>query len=258
MKWLCALLLHFAVPMCAVAQGHTGRDIPRHLAIARELVDNIKPDDNRYVLGGQFIAFPADGPSSRYAVRADCSGFLLALFARAGYRTRLQMVFLDDGPRRKRPRAEDFLHSIEQEKGYQRVRTIEDIRPGDLLAHAMLLKEDQKQTGTTGHVFLLDSAPKPIAARRPIVAGTRQFELSIIDSNEEHVGADDSRLTGGSGAITGLGRGTIRIYGDANGELVGWARTFPNANRFFSYSPRFPSDTKLRRAAIGRLVDSGT
>jgi hypothetical protein len=128
------------------------------------------------------------------------------------------------------------------------------MKPGDLLAHAMLDKEVQKQTGTTGHVFLINSAPKPIGSKRPLVAGTRQFEVSIIDSNEEHVGSDDSRLARPSNKITGLGKGTIRLYADASGELVGWARTFPNSNRFFSYSPKFPSDTKLRKAAIGRPV----
>jgi hypothetical protein len=78
--------------------------------------------------------------------------------------------------------------------------------------------------------------------------------VSVIDSNEEHVGADDTRLLDPSNKILGLGKGTIRIYSDANGELVGWARTFRNSSKFFSYSPRFPSDTKARKAAIGRPV----
>ncbi|MGH9578133.1 MAG: hypothetical protein ACRD3R_11915, partial [Terriglobales bacterium] len=78
------------------------------------------------------------------------------------------------------------------------------------------------------------------------------YEVSVIDSNEEHVGEDDSRLRDPSRKIHGLGKGTIRIYADADGELVGWARTFRNSAKFFSYSPRFPSDTKARKAAVGR------
>lgn len=114
--------------------------------------------------------------------------------------------------------------------------------------------KDQKQTGTTGHVFLIDGYPKPITPRNPVIEGTEQFEVSVIDSNEEYVGADDSRLVDPSNKIKGLGRGTIRIYADSEGGLVGWARTFKNSNRFFSYSSRFPSDTKLRKAAVGRPV----
>jgi hypothetical protein len=238
---------------CSVGyvQGDTA-GVPKHLSIARELVENIKPEDNQYALGGELISFPGDLLSSKYSMKADCSGFLLAVFERAKYPTRSQMTFLKWSPGRKRARAEDFLYSIENGKGYRHIKRIEDMRPGDLLAHAMLNIEDQKQTGTTGHVFLINSQPKRIAPRRPIVEGTTQYEVSIIDSNEEHVGDDDSRLQYPANKLKGLGQGTIRIYSDADGELVGWARTFKNTNRFFSYSPRFPSDTRLRKAAIGR------
>lgn len=239
-------------PLADAISDSTG--VPKHLAIARELVENIKPEDNQYVLGGEFISFPGDLSSSKYAMKADCSGFLLAVFERAKYPTRSQMTFLKWSPGRKRARAEDFLYSIENEKGYRHIKRIDDMRPGDLLAHAMLNIEDQKQTGTTGHVFLINSQPRKIAPRRPVVEGTTQYEVSIIDSNEEHVGEDDSRLQYPANKLKGLGQGMIRIYSDADGELVGWARTFRNTNRFFSYSPRFPSDTKLRKAAIGRPV----
>ena len=244
------LLLFLALVGCAVP-AHA-QDTPKHLALARELVENIKPEDNQYVLGGEFISFPGDVFSSKYSMKADCSGFLLAVFERAKYPTRSQMTFLKWSPGRKRARAEDFLYSIENEKGYRHIRKIEDMKPGDLLAHAMLNMEDQKQTGTTGHVFLINSQPRQISPRRPVIEGTTQYEVSVIDSNEEHVGDDDSRLQYPASKLKGLGQGTIRVYSDADGQLVGWARTFKNTNRFFSYSPRFPSDTKLRKAAIGR------
>lgn len=243
--------LVFMVVLAAWCAG-AAADVPRHLSIARELVVNVKPADNRYTLGGRFISFPGDPGADRYAMHADCSGFLLAIFERAGYPIQPQMEFLVAGPKRKRPRAEDFVLSIEREKGFKRILKVEDMRPGDLLAHAMLDKADQKETQTTGHVFLLDSVPRAIAPKAPAVQGTRQFEVSIIDSNNEHVGADDSRLADPARKVAGLGRGTIRLYVDANGELVGWARTFRNVKRFFSYSPDFPSDTKRRKAAVGR------
>lgn len=249
-----ALLLCHWLLSAAAARA----EIPPHLAVARELIAHIAPENNHYLLGGQFISFPDDPGSSKYVMRADCSGFLLAVFDRAGYLTRSRMMFLKESRLRKRPRAEDFVLSIENEAGFKRLRIIDDVRPGDLLAHAMLKVEDQMQTGTTGHVLLINSRPKPIAARKPMVAGTRQFEVSIIDSNEEHVGDDDSRLADPANKISGLGSGTIRIYVDAKGELVGWARTFAKSSRFFSYSPRFPSDTKLRKAAVGRPLTGKT
>ncbi len=229
-------------------------DIPPHLALARQVVDNIQPEDNSYALGGQTVRFPGDLFSSKYSVRVDCSGFVLALFERAKYSTQSRMAYLKTRSKKIRPVAEDFVLSIETEQGFTHIKEVTHLQPGDLLAHAMLSEEDQKQTSTTGHVFLVDSFPKKIAPRNPVVEGTEQFELAIIDSNEEHVGSDDSRLADPAHAIPGVGRGTIRIYADAHGALVGWARTFKNTNRFFSYSPNFPSDTKLRKAAMGRPV----
>ena len=254
MRYLFGALLISGFCCSAGAQTLASSDVPKHLVIARELVDNLKPEDNHYSLGGTAVSFPGDIFSSGYAMKADCSGFLLAIFERAKYPTQGQMEFLVYGPKRKRPTAEDFVYSIEKEKGFTHILHVTDIKAGDLLAHAMLNVEDQRQTGTTGHVFLINSVPKSVAVRKPVVEGTRQFEVSIIDSNEEYVGADDSRIADPANKITGLGKGTIRLYADSNGELVGWARTFLSTNRFFSYSPKFPSDTKLRKAAIGRPI----
>jgi len=227
-------------------------DVPRHLTLARELVQNIQPEDNQYLLGGETITFPGDAGSSRYAMKADCSGFALALFARSGYSIRAQMRFLVNTPRRRRPRAEDFVLSIEEERGFKRIFFVADVRPGDIYAHAMLSKEDQVETGTTGHVMIVDTAPRKIAPQPPLVAGTEQYALDVIDSNEEMLGSDDTRVAHGSKA--GLGRGTIRMYADADGRLVGWARTFRKAI-FYSYDPRFKSDSrKARKAAVGRPV----
>jgi hypothetical protein len=244
-----AIVLAFLVGVAGSAVAQASEAIPRHLALARELLDNVKHEDNRYVLGQRQVAFPGDLLSSGYRMHADCSGFLLAIFERAGYRTQSQMQFLPVGKSRFRHASEDFVYSIENEKGYRRVLRVEDIRPGDLIAHALL----EREHGTTGHVFLVDGEPRPIPARRPVIEGTRQFELSIIDSNSELAGTDDTRLAHPEKA--GLGRGTIRVYADETGALAGFARNFPKTNRFFSYSPKFASGTKPRKAAIGRPLD---
>ena len=251
--WVLAALFLLAT-LDAPAQVHATA-VPAYLVMARDLVGHVKPQDNRYVLGGQFISFPGDPSSDRYSVRADCSGFLIAILGRAKFST-VSLMSFQPGTSRRRTRvaAEDFVYSIEMQKGFKRIRDVTSIEPGDFLAHAMLNAEDQKQTGTTGHVFLIDSPPRRIEPRDPVVPGTQQFEIAVIDSNEEHVGADDTRLADPSNKVKGLGRGTIRIYADPDGALVGWARTFKISRKFFSYDPRFPSDTKLRKAAIGRPI----
>jgi hypothetical protein len=54
---------------CSPAQAQpASTEIPRHLAIARELVENIKPEDNQYVLRERYITFPGDFFSNMYAM----------------------------------------------------------------------------------------------------------------------------------------------------------------------------------------------
>jgi len=138
--------------------------------------------------------------------------------------------------------------------GFQRIRTVRDIRPGDVLAHEMTELSDQKSALSTGHVLMFDTAPRPIEPKEPVVPGTTQFEARIIDSSTDPTGPDDTRLADRSKKVTGAGRGTLRLYADSDGTLVGWARTFKGTKRFFSYDPRFPSDTKPRRVAVGRPI----
>lgn len=228
-------------------------DIPPHLEIARELLNNIKPEDNQYSLGESVITFPHDLFSSRYSMRADCSGFVAAIFSRAKYPVLSKMVFLNDNGRRHKFAAEDFVLSIEQERGFTRIQKVASIQPGDVIAHRMLKMEDKQSAGTTGHVFLINGIPQLVQVRAPEIPGTVQYEVGVIDSNREFVGSDDTRLSNPAKPVYGLGAGTIRLYADeVTGELVGWARTFKNATKFFSYSARFPSDTKLRVGYIGR------
>lgn len=61
--------------LAAAVQAQPAVPVPPHLVLARELVQNVKPEDNRCELGGQ--------ASRGYAARADCNGPLLALFQRA-------------------------------------------------------------------------------------------------------------------------------------------------------------------------------
>jgi hypothetical protein len=252
---LCFISVFVLSLCCSLANAQTeSNEIPRHLVLARELVENIKPDNNHYSLGDDVVNFPGDFFSNGYSMRANCSGFVIALFERAKYATRSQMSFLNWSAGRRKFKSEDFLYSIENEKGFKRIKSIDEIRPGDVLAIELLNAQDKSETGVTGHVALINSAPKKIPSRKPIVEGTRQFEVSLIDSNQEPAGDDDTRVIDSSSRLQGLGRGTVRLYADSDGEVVGLARTFKNSNRFFSYTPRFPSDTKPRRAAVGRPI----
>jgi hypothetical protein len=236
----------------AGAADPASEPVPLHLVMARKLVENVRPENNHYVAGGESISFPGDFLSDKYAVHADCSGFVRAVFDRSKYPTASRMGYAYTSSWRHHLTSEDFVYSIEHGLGFTRIDDVRKARPGDVLAQALLDYGDQRDAHSTGHTQLIDSVPRSIAPRAPVVEGTTQYEVAVIDSNEGWGGPDDTRLADPAHKVQGLGRVTIRLYADADGHLVGWARTFPKTQRFFSFDTRFPSDTKPRKAALGR------
>ena len=90
----------------------------------------------------------------------------------------------------------------------------------------------------------------------PIIPLPESQKRLVTEPWDSHI-ADDIHLHP-DGVNTPMARAgmhaLLRVPIRLEGELVGWARTFAKSNRFFSYDPRFPSDSKRRRAAIGRPV----
>ena len=106
------------------------------------------------------------------------------------------------------------------------ITRVADARPGDVLAVRF-----PPHSGDTGHVMLLDAPPVPRTPTAPLVPGTDQWDLTIIDSTKDPHGSTDTRHTvgngvgtgTGTGVGTGVGRGTVRLYTAADGTVVGYA-----------------------------------
>jgi hypothetical protein len=114
----------------------------------------------------------------------------------------------------RHPRAVEFYEAFmaapaERKEGHrwQRIDRLADAHPGDVVAWR---KAQVKETGTTGHIVLLDSTP--------MRAGERLFEVVVIDSTSKPH-KDDTR----SGDVTGVGRGTIYLKTDDAGRAVAFA-----------------------------------
>jgi len=90
---------------------------------------------------------------------------------------------------------------------WQQIERLADARAGDVVAWR---KAEVKETGTTGHIVLFDSAPKAV--------GENLFEVVVIDSTSKPH-KDDTR----AGEVTGVGRGTIYLKTDAAGRAVAFA-----------------------------------
>lgn len=142
---------------------------------------------------------------------------------------------------------------------FKRISKISDILPGDLLVI-------NYTDGGSGHTAIVDASPTAIAAVEPVVPGTTQYSLRVIDSTSTAHGcttdpstgdtrwvpADPTRPCRGGSTDGGAGRGTMRLYavspGRANaGDLTGYSWSLASGSAYFPQSGARPH-------AIGRLV----
>ncbi|MEX2213845.1 MAG: hypothetical protein WD768_06945 [Phycisphaeraceae bacterium] len=212
----CLLFLAFISPARATEQ-------PAHLTAALELVKRVEQGDNIYIFGGNDVTFPAPATNSEPApgaclMKADCSGFINALVVHS---------FKLDGRQLKawlgltRPNAENYFFAIEKERGFEKIDHIKDARGGDVIAMAY----QRNYTGkATGHVMLVAGVAVKIEPAEPIVEGTEQWELPVIDSAVTAHGPTDTRYRKGEEGkdATGVGLGKLRVYVNEKGQCVGY------------------------------------
>jgi len=160
----------------------------------------------------------------------DCSGLITYLLKKelpAHYKAVVFPVKF------KHPRASDFTDwfaslpaQVEAGKLWHKVENLTDAKAGDLLAWR---KDPVPPTGNTGHIVLIDGAPKRVAEGI--------YSVEVIDSTTAGH-ENDTRKKG----ETGVGRGTIYVKVDAAGRPV--ARAARSQEGPWTESP----------TAIGRTV----
>lgn len=216
--------------------------VPRHLQIARDFVANTKQENNSYSNKNPYTKMPGDFLASQYVVATDCSRFVEDMFRRAksGVVEQLRTKSLKSSYSIR-----DWHPSVEREEAFTRVWKVEDLKPGDVAVWLYLNVGDHT---LPGHMLFIDSAPvKLTKARKPLVEGLGQYEVAIIDTSQEAKSRDDTRFVSdaalrdaneargkergstASANYKGVGRGHIRFYADAGGDIKGIAFSFDKA-----------------------------
>jgi hypothetical protein len=136
----------------------------------------------------------------------DCSGFVVALLKQTSPDHLRQIA-----THHKRPLAEDFFETFQPDRagtrrGWKPIGQLKQVEPGDVIAWVKL---DREPGDNTGHVMLVEE--------KPVADGPNQFRVRVLDSTL-HGHGQDSRVEGQSG----IGRGTIWIEVDDDGEPIGF------------------------------------
>ena len=203
---------------------------------AEELVAELAPERNVYGSHPTEVVWadPAAGIPARN--RSVCSSFFSHLLERVYGVTRERLAELTG---KRNPHARDYYEAIVAQRGFIRIPTVGAIRPGDVIALSY-----PPGSGATGHVMLVDAPPTLREATAPLLAGTRQFAVVVIDSSHSVHGLADTRGTPAQHG-TGVGRGTFRLYVDSAGTIVASAWSILRGSRL--------DDVRVRKLAVGRV-----
>ncbi len=231
---IAAVLFGGLFPVAAdSAKSPEGEAVPAHLATARALLGAITPETNRYSASPSRIVWADEASPSN---RSVCSSFT-ALLLRKQYGLSAgdaEALFGEVAPE-----ADEWFVAVRDSGRFQRIETIEAIRPGDFL----VIDYRSNKALPTGHVMLVDSRARRIAEHdtdRPLlwprpkeladepatweVPTLIEWHLTVIDSSRSAHGDGDTRRGANADGSDddGLGRGVLRLLTDPDGRLLGY------------------------------------
>lgn len=174
------------------------------------------------------------------SARTECSSFVTLLWRRTyGWSASSFKSWTGQSS----PEAAVYHDTIARHDGFIEVTTVGAILPGDVIA-IVYYPEYQ---APTGHVMIVDAAPQPNSSA-PLVPGTDQWTVDVVDSSSTYHGSADTRHDHPGG----IGRGTFRLYTNADGTFAGHTWSLLGTSLASYYAQPTTTDAG-RHLVIGRL-----
>ncbi|TXG98326.1 MAG: hypothetical protein E6R08_04865 [Nevskiaceae bacterium] len=228
-----------AVPLLVGTVGAWAAEspqVPDHVLLARQVVENIKPENNSYSNSNRYVRLPGDFLSAGYTVHTDCTGFVFDMLERNGYRIRFSTRAFSD-----RYGIADTVDGIRRNETFDRLTLVQDLRAGDVVAWKYM--EGANSRGLGGHIVMVNQAPVRVEkpTQQATDAGLTMWSVEVIDSSTGPASPDDTRYVQGTSAqdaanalntqkpqkLNGVGRGRFYLYADAAGALKAVGYGFP-------------------------------
>jgi hypothetical protein len=205
------------LPLLAGASAKTDPR-PAHLALADRMVEEIAPANNRYKNGPFTVTWAGVNGAGKTQNESDCTTYVTALLRTAyGYGPDWFKTHFGVGS----PSIGRYYDAAANNDALRGFKNVKDLKPGDLLISKYA---KGASPSAAGHLMICDAAP--VAA--DTAAGTadlKAYNVTILDcSAAPH--ANDTRskkVTGDAENRTGIGRGTMQVYVNADGDVVEWS-----------------------------------
>jgi hypothetical protein len=196
------------------------------------LADNVSPDDTSYQHRNLLVTWAGVGGATKYESNTDCSGLVNAVIKQT---YGLSDESLAEKLGERRPVAAGYYDRIVEGKNFSRISRVQDLSESDLL---VIKYENPAPGDNTGHIMIVAGKPQRRDSSRPLVEGTVQWAVPVIDSSESFHGPEDSRRNPDGTSREGIGRGTIRLYTSSDGSIAGYTWSESTASEFYGKGSR--------------------
>jgi hypothetical protein len=210
-----------------------------HVSWAEILVANLSPDKNLYASNPTYIYWAGINGATSYENRTQCSSFVTRVLKQAyqwndaDFRTWFGS---------NSPSAANYHDAIVAQNGFSVIQKIGGIKAGDIIA-----VKYQSDPTSTGHAMIAKTTATKRAPTSPLIKGTFQYEIEVIDSSKSGHGTSDTRLMADKTWDTGAGTGTLRLYADNTGTITGYTWSTAKNSTYYGLKSN-------HHLAIGRLA----
>jgi len=202
------------------------------------MIANVTAPNNIYINNFDSVRWAGQAGATGYYCATDCSGLLTALLKQTyGYTS----TYFKRWTGYSNPYASSYYNEIVTQDHFLKLNTVTQIQRGDFIA-----MKYPAGSSNTGHCMLVVSPPTLRTATNPLVTGTTQYEVVIMDCSSSGHGPSDTRYIDGTNWNDGIGRGVFRLYVNATGSIVGYTWSTYSSSVYYSQSQR--------QLAVGRLI----
>ena len=197
---------------------------------ANLLVQNILPQNNTYNTSIDLVTWAGQNGATAYQCTTVCSGFLTKMLTQTyGYTSNYFQSWTGSSS----PHAATYYNEIITHDHFSQITQVSQVMQNDIIA-----LQYPAGSSSTGHIMIVASAPVLRTASAPLVTGTTQYEVSVLDCSSTGHGSTDTRYISSGVFHSGAGRGIFRLYVNSSGNIVGYSWSTYSSSTYYSQSQR--------------------
>lgn len=205
---------------------------------SRLMIDSVTPANNIYVNTRDSVTWAGWGGFSTYRCETDCSGLLTCLLKQSyGYTN----AYFKTWTGTSNPYAVTYYNEIKAKDHFSIISGIGSIARGDIIAIKY-----PAGSSNTGHTMLVADPAVIRTASAPLVTGTTQYEIPVMDCSSSGHGSTDTRYISSGVWNDGIGKGVFRVYVNSRGAITGYTWSTYSNSVYYSQADR--------PLLVGRLI----